>query len=84
MGRICVRFFPIAVDLCFDRFKEHEDTGSISFERNPSPYVPTTQGFSDEWHVVLDRDRWKQHREELKALVGAVNDAWLERLRMPT
>ena len=83
-GHIRVRFFPIAVDLCLERFKENEDAGLIRFEHKPDPYVATTQRVSDEWHVVLDRDEWKQHREELNALVGAVNDAWLERLRTPT
>ena len=83
-GRIRVRFFPIAIDLCFKRFKQHETAEHLRFEHQTEPVVATTPCVSDEWHVVLDRDTWAQHRDTLRALVGEVNDVWLERLRTPT
>lgn len=82
-GKTRVRFFPIAIDLCFKRFEEHRKAGLIEFEHKAEPFVATTQCVSDEWHVVLDRNTWAQHRGALKALAGEVNDAWLERLRTP-
>ena len=59
-GKLRITFYPVAVDLCLEKFREAPD--SISFRKQPPPNAPPTERVSDEWYCIVDEDRWKAQR----------------------
>ena len=73
---IRVTFFPGAVDICLEKFREKEDT--IPFELEKPPNAPTTDRVSEQWSCLLDKEKWEKYKEALVALANDVHDAWRE------
>jgi len=80
-GVIRIIFFPAAVDLCFDKFRELEE--ALSFERERPPNATTTDRVSEQWFCRLDESGWREHRESIAELVRTVDERWREAAEQP-
>lgn len=72
--RICVTFYPIAIHLCPDHFEKEKTL----FNQRGVQNAPVTGEIRDEWFVVLDKDKWGNHKEVLEKLVELVQNKWRE------
>lgn len=75
-GKIRVTFYPGAVHVCLKTFQDKRAT--IPFETEKPPNAPPTELVSEQWYCLLDKDKWKIHKEALIALANEVNNAWQE------
>ena len=75
-GRIRITFYPGAVHVCLKTFQDKRAT--IPFETEKPPNAPPTKLVSEQWYCILDKDKWKIHKEALIALANEVNNAWQE------
>ena len=73
-GKVRLTFYPAAVHLCYDQFKEAEAT--IPFESQKPPNASPTNKVPNEWYCLLDENTWEMHKRTLVALAVAVTDAW--------
>ena len=75
-GMIRVTFYPGAVHLCLEKFKEMKETIPFEFEKPPN--APTTKLVSEQWFCLLDKKKWEMHREGLINLAKDVQNTWRE------
>ncbi len=80
-GVIRIVFFPAAVDLCFDKFQELEET--LSFESERPPNATTTERVSEQWFCRLDESGWREHKDRIAELVRLVDERWREAAERP-
>ena len=73
-GMIRVTFYPGAVHVCLEKFREKKQ--SITFESENPPNAPTTTLVSEQWFCLLDEKKWAKHKQALTALAKDVYDAW--------
>ncbi len=73
-ARIRVTFFPTAIHLCLDNFKEAEST--IPFKREPPPNAPITERVQEQRYCLLDADQWEAHEAALCRLARDVASTW--------
>ena len=73
-GKVRIIFFPASIHLCLDDFEQSK----VSFEREPTKNAPPTNKIQEQWFVDVDGTKWKDHKEELVTLAGAVYKAWHE------
>ena len=73
-GKIRLTFYPAAVHLCHDQFKQVEQT--IPFKSRKPPNAPPTNTVLNEWYCLLDDENWPKHKKTLATLASTVTDAW--------
>ena len=65
-GKIRVTFYPGAIHVCLEKFREMKRSIPFQFERPPN--APTTKLVSEQWFCLLDEPKWAKHKQALTAL----------------
>ena len=73
-GRIRVTFYPGAVHICLEDFRDLER--KIPFNLEKPRNAPTTKLVADQWYCWLDQHDWELHKETLSTLTGMMHDEW--------
>ena len=76
---IRVTFFPGAVHVCLEKFRDRKSTVPFKFEKPPN--APATKEVPEQWYCRLDKEKWEENKPALIALAKDVLDAWQERRR---
>lgn len=78
-GKLRITFFPVSVELCFDRFEQK--ARALHFQREPPPNAPVTERVKEQSYVLLNQQEWEEHKDSLVELTRAIATAWSNRLR---